>query len=306
MGMIEKKSKLPTQDMAIANIFLTARDYAVLQAIERCPLTARQLRAHSVTFPMKFGSDRRLQDRLARLTRAGLLRRFRYAATEGSGQFYHTLSAESFRLLHGQDIPLPSPGLFREIGIGRQHHTKSLADFVVRTSVAAHEAQVTVENMARENALRLSIAQESLYPDGSFTLNVPGRPPFLFYVELDNSTEVLTSPTQRDSWLKKLHFYEALQNSMSTRFRVLGLITRSQKRLENIAMLAASVAANPQRSLFYGAYLPDYLQHPTPLAAPLFTDHRGLHISLIPQICFPAKMQPPSTTPSLEEMATVC
>ena len=306
VGMIVEKSKLPSQDMATPNIFLTARDYGILRAVERCPLTVRQLKALSVTFPTRFGSDRRLQDRLAQLTRAGLLRRFRYAATEGTGPFYFMVSAESFRLLHGQDVPLPSPGLFREIGMGRQHHCHQLADFLVRTIVAAHEMQVTIDNLTRENALRLSIGDEHLYPDGSFTLTVPGRPPFLFYVELDNSTEVLTSPTQRDSWLKKLRFYEVLQNSAPARFRVLGLSTRSAKRIENIAALAASVATNPQRSLFYGTYLPGYLQHAEPLAAPLFRDHRGLHISLIPQMFFAAETATPSTAPILENLARVC
>ena len=306
MGTVEKKGKLPTQDMATANIFLTARDHDILRSVERSPLTVRQLKALSVTFGTRFGSDRRLQDRLAQLTRAGLLRRFRYAATEGSGPFYFMLSTESFRLLHGQDVPLPSPGLFREVGMGRQNHCHRLADFVVRTIVAAHEAKVTIENMTRENALRLSVGDEYLYPDGSFTLSLPGRPSFLFYVELDNSTEVLTSPTQRDSWLRKLRFYEALQNSMPTRFRVLGLSTRSAKRIENIGVLAASVATNPQRSLFYGAYLPDYLQHATPLAAPLFTDHRGLHISMIPQMVITAETRTPSTAPALGDLANVC
>ena len=290
--------------MATANIFLTARDYELLRAVERCPLTVRQLKALSVTFETRFCSERRLQDRLAQLTRVGLLRRFRYAATEGSGPFYFMLSAESYRLLHGPDIPLPSPGLFREVGMGRQHHSHRLADFVVRTIVAAQETQVTIENMTRENALRLSVGDEHLYPDGSFTLSVPGRPPFLFYVELDNSTEVLASPRERDTWLKKLRFYEALQDGTTARFRVLGLSTRSQKRAENIAVLAASAAANPQRSLFYGTYLPDFLQHATPLTAPLFTDHRGLHISLIPQICTMVETRTPST--ALGNLARVC
>ena len=71
-------------------------------------------------------------------------------------------------------------------------------------------------------------------------------------------------------------------------------------------MLAASVAANPQRSLFYGAYLPDYLQHATPLTSPLFADHRGLHVSLVPQLLFKAETQPPSTAPALENLARVC
>lgn len=304
MKAVAENDKLGTEDMA--NIVLTARDYRMLQAVERCPLTVRQLKALSVTFPPRFGSDRRLQHRLAQLTRAGLFHRFRYAAMKGSGPFYFMLSAESYRLLHGQDVPLPGPAMFREVGMGRQHHSHRLADFVVRTIVAAHETGVTIENMTRENALRLAVNEESLYPDASFTLSVPGRPPFLFYVELDNSTEVLSSPTQRDSWLKKMRFYESLQDGTPTRFRVLGLITRSNQRVENITMLAASVAANPQRSLFYGVYLPDYLQHATPLAAPLFTDHRGLHVSLIPQMFVTAEKRSPSMAATLEDLARVC
>ena len=290
--------------MSPANIFLTARDHEILRVVECCPLTVRQLRALSVTFATPFGSERRLQDRLALLTRAGLLHRFRYAATDGASQFYHTLSPESWRLLHGQDAELPSPGLFREVGIGRQYHTHRLADFIVRTIVVAHEAQVTIGDFTRENALKLAIAEEHLCPDCSFTLTQPGWPAFRFYVELDNSTEPLTSPTQRDSWLKKLRFYEALQNRSHPRFRVLGVITRSQHRLTNIAALAASVAANPQRSLFYGVYLPDFLRHPTPLSAPLFTDHRGLHVSLLPRL-IAMVATPASPAQSLAKMVPV-
>jgi len=56
-----------------------------------------------------------------------------------------------------------------------------------------------------------------------------------------------------------MRFYEELQNASATRFRVLGVVTRSTLRLQNIATLAASVATNPQRSLFLGVHLPDFL-----------------------------------------------
>src|SRR5438552_581782 len=103
--------------MATPSIHLTARDLDLLTAIERCPLTVRQLRSLSLTFQSCFQSERRLQDRLKLLTQADLLRRYRYATTEASGPYYYTLSPESFRLLHGDDVPLPSPGIFREVGI---------------------------------------------------------------------------------------------------------------------------------------------------------------------------------------------
>src|SRR5947209_3153913 len=112
----------------MATAHLTSRDIEIFSALERCPLTVRQIRSLSVTFSAAFGSDRRLQDRLALLTHAGLLRRFRYASTEGSGQYYYTLSPDCFRLLHGKDVVMPSSGVFQEIGIARQLHSHRLAD----------------------------------------------------------------------------------------------------------------------------------------------------------------------------------
>src|SRR4051794_23072745 len=121
---------------------LTLRDMDLFTALERCPLTVRQLRELSVTFVSGFGSDRYLQHRLMQLAEAGLLRRYRYAAMEHPGEFYYTLSPESYRLLHSEDGPLPSDGFFREIRIARQHHTHRLADFIVRTVTAAHQSSV--------------------------------------------------------------------------------------------------------------------------------------------------------------------
>ena len=42
--------------------------------------------------------------------------------------------------------------------------------------VAAHEANVTIADMTRENALKLTFGDEHLNPDGSFTLTVPSPP----------------------------------------------------------------------------------------------------------------------------------
>ena len=293
--------------MATVRVSLTARDDEMFRAIDRCVLTVRQLRSLSRTFRVGFGSDRRLQNRLVQLTRAGLLRRFRYAALEGSGQFYYTLTPESFYLIHGNDAALPGPGAFREIGIARHHHTHSLTEFIVQTVIAARAADAEIGDFTRENGLKLTIAGDDLYPDGSFTLTQPGRAPFLFYVELDNSTEPLGSERSRDSWLRKMRFYEEVQNHSTTRFRVLGIVTRSKQRLQNIAALAASVATNPQRSIFLGAHLPDFLGSERPLTSPLFTDHRGLHVSLLPSLPPPAVdvPSPAREVPSAERALTM-
>jgi hypothetical protein len=266
----------------MATVHVTSRDVEIFSALERCPLTVRQLRRLSVTFCVAFGSDRRMQDRLAALTRSDLLHRFRYASMEGSGQFYYTLSPEGYRVLHGHDAQLPSPGMFRETGIARQHHTHCLSEFLVHTLVAAHRAGIDLAAFHRENALRLSLGEEHLYPDSTLTLTLCGRTGFTFYIELDNSTEPLTSPREHDSWVRKLRFYEAHQDRSDFRFRVLGLITKSPQRLRNLLSLAESMARNRQRSLFYGVSLPDYLASEEPLTSPLFTDHRGQRLGLLP------------------------
>jgi hypothetical protein len=274
--------RLTGNPMATARVKLTARDEDLFRAIDRCPLTVRQLRRLSCTFSIGFGSDRRLQDRLAQLTRAGLLRRFRYASSLGSGQFYYTLTAQSFYVIHGDDAVLPGPSAFREVSIARQHHTHCLSDFLTHTMLATKQAQATLSDFTRENALKLTIDGHDLFPDSSLTLTVPGRPSFLFYVELDNSTEVLASRGARESWIKKLRFYENLQNVTPTRFRVLGVVTRSVQRLHNLTSLAASIAVNKDRSVFLSVFLPDYLGADRPLTTPIFTDHRRLRVPLLP------------------------
>ncbi len=277
----------------MANARITLRDIDLFAAIDRSPLTVRQLRAISRSFPSPFGSDRRMQDRLVQLTRAGLLRRFRYATTEGIGQYYYTLSPESYRLLHGIHAVLPGSGHFHEIGVSRQHHTNCLADVIVRTVTAAVDAGVQVEAFHRENSLRLMLENESLYPDCAFTLRIPNRPGFTFFIELDNSTEALASPRAHDSWLKKLRFYERLQDGRAERFRVLGIVTKSPQRLDHLLALAAAEARNPQRNLFYGIDLRDYLTHPTPLFSAIFQDHRRQPASMLP-----ITMSPPVASPA--------
>ncbi len=265
----------------MASIRLTPRDVDLLSALDRCPLTVRQLLALSVTFERPFRSVRRLQDRLAILAEAGMIRRFRYADTEHPGQLYCTLAPEAIRLLHGTEA-FASPGVSREIGIARHRHTRKLADFVVHTLVAAHRLSLEVVDFSRENTLRLELDANHLYPDGAFTLALPDGRRFRYFLELDNSTEPLVGPKERDSWLHKLRFYEKLQDHSDERFRVLAVSTRSARRIDNLLTLAASVATNSQRALLYGVYLPTYLESTNPLGEPLFKDHRHLCVALLP------------------------
>lgn len=158
-----------------------------------------------------------------------------------------------------------------------------LADFIVHTTVAAHHDGVELGSFHRENTLQLSVGGAYLYPDAAFALQALGRTPFQFHVELDNSTEPLASPRAQDSWLRKLRFYEALQDQLPTRFRVLALVTKSPQRVRNLLALAGAQAKNPHRSLVLAVYLPEFLQHPAPLFTAIFTDHRGQPACLLPR-----------------------
>lgn len=261
---------------------LTPRDENLFRALTRAPLTVRQLLKVSSTFDAPFTSERRLQDRLHRLWRGRLLRRWQYATTELGAQYYYTLSPESYRLLHGADVRLPNSRAFGPVGLARQHHTRALADFIVHTTLAAHAAAVSLTDFHRENSLCLSVRDQHLYPDCSFTLAVPGRPLLRFYVELDNGTEPLTSARERESWEQKLRFYEAYHQSRRERFRVLGLVTRSRERLQNVVETAARTISNPRRVLFYAICLRDYLAQEAPLHTPCFLDQRGAAAALVP------------------------
>ena len=75
----------------------TPRDFDLFRAIDRGPLTVRQLLKLSATFSSPFHSERYLQARLYLLTQAGLLRRGAYATTDPSVLYYYTLSPESSR-----------------------------------------------------------------------------------------------------------------------------------------------------------------------------------------------------------------
>src|SRR4051812_36247952 len=123
-------------------ILLTPRDRDVLLALDRCPLTVRQLLSLSETFAYPFTTERRVQERLATLCAAGRVRRWPYATAGRGALGYYTLSPLGYRLLHGHDAVLPRSHAFAPVGVARQAHTHSLADVLVHALVAAHRTGV--------------------------------------------------------------------------------------------------------------------------------------------------------------------
>lgn len=261
---------------------VTPRDLDLFQALDRCPLTVAQLLKISQTFAYPFTTERRVQERLHDLAAAGRVRRWLYA-TAGRGELsYYTLSPLGYQLLYGADAPLPHSRRFGEVGLARQPHTRALADFIVHTVTAVPDAGVLLADFWRENTLRLPIGQESLYPDCAFQLVTPDNVPFMFFVELDNVTERVSSTRYPDSWERKLQLYDRYQDSCGRRFRVLAVTTGSDQRLRHILDQAARTQRNPQRSLAYGITLGAYLQAENALTDACFRNHRQQLVSLLP------------------------
>src|SRR5437588_10626462 len=96
---------------------VTPRDRDLFLALERSPLTVRQLLKLSETFAYPFTTERRVQERMQRLVAAGRVRRWRYATAGQGALSYYILRPLGYRLLHGADAPAPRRGLFRPIGV---------------------------------------------------------------------------------------------------------------------------------------------------------------------------------------------
>jgi len=284
---------------------VTPRDLDLFRALDHAPLTARQLLKFSRTLSLPFTDERRVRERLLVLAAAGRVRRWQYA-TAGPGSLnYYTLAPLGYQLLHGPKAALPPRGAFAEIGHARQFHTYSLAEFVVHTAVAAHQAGTRFAGFCRENSVCLKIGDELLWPDCAFQLVTPAGQDFKFFVEIDNASERLRSTKDTDSLERKIQLYDRFQDSCPHRFRVLVVCTRSSERLNHILGLAATKQREPRRSLFYGIALPDYLACQAPLSSACFRNHQGKPVSLLPQVKGTAPL-PPRKAPVLASAGGIC
>jgi hypothetical protein len=263
---------------------LTDRDVEILQALDRCPLTAQQFLKLSQAFAGQcFTSIRSVQDRLQKLRQAGWIQGWPYAfPVRGGSPDYYRLTLLGFRLLHGEHTPSPAKRHFSELHVARHHHSHSLAEFLVHTLTAAHRRRILLKNFYRENTLPLPVAGVVAYPDSVFELHMTDGRQFNFLVELDNGTERLRSDKDTESWQKKIRLYNLLQDrTYPDRFRLLVVCTRCSGRLRAILDLAAQHATNPHRALLYGVHLDDYLREPDALCAPCFRNHRHEAVALV-------------------------
>ncbi|MGE0536193.1 MAG: replication-relaxation family protein [Pirellulales bacterium] len=264
---------------------VTPRDHRILAALDIAPLTAKQLKKLSATWPYPFNALRTARERLQSLSELGLLRIHRYATLyPGQPEQYYVLTREGFQTLHGPDAKPPTKGHFAELAISRQAHSRGLADFLVHFQVAAHRSNVAVSGMYRENSLQLTAGDESVYPDAAFVLVTSDRQEYRFFVEIDCGTERLQSMNSDRTWQRKARVYHRLQDEhKENRFRVLVVAVRAgTERVSNILKTASAVHRDPNRTLFLGVTMFAMLSAEHAATAPIFIDHRGRPQSLVP------------------------
>lgn len=262
------------------------RDFDLLTAIERVPLTPAQLCRLSCTFSAPFADEHNLRRRLRSLRAAGLLRTWPYAiVTNGRAPCYVKLTRDGYRLLYGQDASLPRKSFFGEVGHGHHHHTYALAEAVVHLATQGHQHGITMQQYARENSVRLSAGGFTVYPDAAFQLVTSENQIFNFVLELDNGTERVKTTADIESIERKLRGYDSHNSQFavndSERYVVIFLTTRSQLRIRNILTLADSVMTNRQRTVFVGCSLADFATA-DPFVQPVLQDHRFLRRTILP------------------------
>jgi len=276
----------------MTSVFTTSRDLELLTSLVMSPLTTAQLLRLSETFAAgPFVSSRTLLDRLQRLTRGGFVHRFPLAILSGRGgglPHYYKLTLAGLRMLYGEDARPPSKQYFAPVAVARHHHMHSLSEFLVTTAVAAHRHGFRLSEIYPENTLILDVNGESLIPDTRFDLVGPGGR-FQFLIEQDCSTETIRSKRHDDTIHRKLRLHDAYQEQAANRHRVVFVTSRSRQRLTHILDTAASVVRNPERTLFLGVYLPDYVQSVDPIGESLFLDHRGRWHTLLPNLTMAAE-----------------
>ncbi|QDT38383.1 replication-relaxation family protein [Stratiformator vulcanicus] len=262
------------------------RDIEILEAIDRCPLTAAQLKWLSNTFEMPFRDEHNLRRRLRLLGASGLIRCWPYALVgDGRAPRYWKLTRDGYRLLYGEDAPLPRRRHFEEIGHGRHHHTHALTQLVVRLITAGQDHGIRMTHFARENSVRLETGSFTVYPDCGFRLETREGKSYCFHVELDNGSERVRTRQDVESIERKLRAYDAHQSQFSAddpdRYMVLFVTTRSEARLDHVFALANDVMRNRQRTVFLGCGLETLMRH-DPYREAIFRDHRGLKRTILP------------------------
>lgn len=270
------------------NFKIGQRDLDLLTALDRCPMTARQLCQLSVTFDQPFSDEGNLRRRLRTFASADIVKKFPYAiASDGRTPNYYKLTREGYRLIYGESTAMPKRRYFEAISPGHHHHTNSLADLIVHLCVTAQQNDCRILHYARENSVKLVAEPFTLYPDAAFVIERSDGRRFPFVVEFDNGTERVRSKQDVESIERKIRGYDAHQSRFDchdpSRYLVLFISTRSERRLDYILQTTAGIVSTQGRRVILGCGLAEFLAA-DPFEIAVFVDHRRLRRTIVPTI----------------------
>jgi hypothetical protein len=270
------------------NFKIGQRDIELFTALDRCPMTARQLCSLSETFAHPFSDEDNLRRRLRTFANASIVKKFAYAiASEGRTPSYYKLTREGYRLLYGESVAMPKRRYFEALSPGHHHHTNSLAELIVHLCVTAQQNECRILHFARENSVKLVAEPFTLYPDSAFVIERSDGRRFPFVVEFDNGTERVRSRQDVESIERKIRGYDAHQSQFDchdpSRYLVLFITTRSERRLDYILQTTAEIVSTQGRRVILGCGLTEFLAA-DPFEIPVFVDHRGLRRTVVPTI----------------------
>jgi len=265
----------------------TPREDDIAAFLFRTPATTEQLFAVSQTWTQPFASLDRTQRRLKNLERTGWVSRSRYAtASQFGGIYFYQLTLKGYRLWRCEpNAAAPTKRFFTPAADMVHRHQFAKAQFLTHLTVAAHARGFHIENEKPENTLTIQVADQAIRPDHYLELVGPYGRRFRRFFEFDRSTETqLSTARLHNTWTQKNLVYNAYQDLLgrACRFRVVPVTTASRERLVNILQLFSQQTTIPNRQLYIGVYLDDFLAEGDALCHPIFADHRQPHVALIP------------------------
>lgn len=265
---------------------LQSRDRVVLDFLFCTPATTEQIAKLTDALGCPFPSLHRLRQRLRDYKCVGWIERHRYLVEDtAADKWFYQLTLAGFRKLRRNPLAEPpTKRYFARKAPASHYHQFALSQFLTHLIIAARNAGLRLVNFRPENTFPLT-HERTIWPDAYFELeNTAGRR-FAYCLEIDRSTESLMSLSDdATTWTAKHRVYDGLQSRLghAARFRMLVVTTRSEERMRNIVDLFAQETGRPNRQLVLGVYLDRFLRDGDALDAPIFRDHRGRWLSLLP------------------------
>jgi hypothetical protein len=268
-------------------VILQPRDYDLFELLYRTgSATADQVFRASSVFALRFASLDRVQRRLRLLSDAGWVRRFEYQTVKGierAGYFKLTLKGYREWLDDHQAQP-PTKRFFEPIAAGKYRHDYHLTDVIIKTLRGARRCGLSITNFRPQGTAAIYVDDEPLLPDAMFELvNQAGRR-FPQCIEIDGSSE-RRSLLGIDRWATKNLRYDRWADWLVEEGKplpqVLVFSWKSRQRFQNILARFGQETRDPNRILYKGCLVADYLDSGDPIGDPLFADHRRRGVPMI-------------------------